>query len=246
MMIDCANAQWLGDIGVSARGVSHREVDGAGRLLVREAGWLPGVALNLSHTAGSITWFGALEGYRQAIGYHGRTQAGARAESTTATALAALRLGVRHDLGRDVVLTAALETDRWKRTIRGTATAAGLQERYRSERLLIGAGKTWRPTFAVLGADAAVVLSTPERMQVGFSGLLDPASLETRHGVGARIGARLRPAATPALELRSSLDWIRIGRSEDVAVTRNGHFAGTIAQPEHTRAALTLTLSALF
>ncbi|MFC5460024.1 hypothetical protein [Massilia niabensis] len=246
LTIDCASAQWLGEAGVGARRVSHREYDNSGRLLVRETGWLPGVVLKASRTAGSITGFGALDGYRRDIGYVGRTQAGVGADSTTATTLASLRLGASYDLGRGTALTAALETDRWKRTIRGTRTAAGLQERYRSERLIVGAGRTWHPALGVLGADAALVLSTPERMRVGFSGLLDPASLETQRGRGARIGARFVPVAAPALAFHGTLDSIRVARSEDVPVTRNGQFTGTIAQPKHTRTALTLTVSALF
>ena len=246
LTIDCARAQWLGEAGVGARRVSHREYDGSGHLLVRETGWLPGVALKASRTAGSITWFGTLDGYRGDIGYAGRTQAGIGADSTTATTLASLRLGAGYELGGATVLTAALEADHWKRTIRGTRAAAGLQERYRSERLILGAGRTWHPALGVLGADAALVLSTPERMRVGFSGLLDPASLETQRGRGARIGARFQPVAAPALAFHGTLDWVKVARSEDVPVTRNGQFAGTIAQPTHTRTALTLTLSALF
>lgn len=245
LTIDCAGAQWLGEAGVGARRVSHREYDGSGRLLVRETGWLPGVALKASRTAGNIAWFGALDGYRRDIGYVGRTQAGVGADSTTATTLASLRLGAGYALG-DTVLTAALETDRWKRSIRGTRAAAGLQERYRSERLILGAGRAWPAALGVLEADAALVLSTPERMRVGFSGLLDPASLETQRGRGARIGARFLPVAAPALAFHGTLDSIRVARSEDVAVTRNGQFAGTIAQPKHTRTALTLTVSVLF
>lgn len=246
LAVNCAHAQWLGDVGVGMRGVQHREVDAAGNRLVRETGWLPGVALNASYTAGRLTWFGALDGYRRAIRYQGRTQAGAAAESTTATTLAALRLGARYALGRDLHLAAALETDRWRRTIRASAGAAGLQERYRSERLVLGGGTRWQLAPGSVEADAAAVWSTPERMRVGFSGLLDPATLDTRSALGARIGLQFQPLATPVLALRSSLDWMRVARSGEVAVTRNGQFMGTIAQPEHTRVGLTLTLAALF
>lgn len=58
------------------------------------------------------------------------------------------------------------------------AGAAGLQEKTRTRRLIAGARRTWLPAatgeFAV---DAAVILAEPERLQVGFSGLLDPVSL---------------------------------------------------------------------
>ena len=76
-----------------------------------------------------------------------------------------------------------------------------------------------------------------------FSGLLDPVSLDTKRAHGIRIGVRIRPAVAPYLEMRSSVDWMKIPRSDDAPVTANGQYRGTIAQPEHTRQALTLTLS---
>lgn len=246
MLMPPASAQWQGKAGLGARGVGHTEYDGAGRRLVRESGWLPGLALDAAYRAGNLSWSGAADWYRADIGYRGQTQTGVAADSATATTLASVRLGATYALDCDVSITAALEADLWRRDIRGTGAALGLQERYRSERFLLGAVKAWHPAAGVVAAELAALFSTPERMRVGFSGLLDTASLETRHARGLRLGTSLRPSFAPALEVRGTYDWIRIGRSGDVPVMRNGQFAGTVAQPEHVRQGLTLTVSRLF
>lgn len=245
LLMQAAAAQWQGKAGLGLRHVSHAEYDGD-RVLVRERGWLPGVVLDGAYTAGSVGWFAAAEAYRAGIAYRGQTQSGTAARSRTATTLATLRLGGRYQLAADVSLTAALETDLWRRDIRGTGSAAGLRERYRSERLVVGAAQTWRPATGTVLTDFALVLSGPERLRVDFNGLLDQATLQTRRAPGLRLGASFYPAFAPSLELRTAYDWMRIGRSGDAPVTRNGRFAGTVAQPEHVRQGVSLTLSRLF
>lgn len=246
MLIHPASAQWQGKAGAGLRELSHTEDDSAGRRLVRESGWLPGVALGAAFTSGNLTWSAALDWYRGDIDYRGQTQAGSPATSTTHTALAMLHLGATYAFQHGYSANLALEGDYWKRDILGTGTSIGLQERYRSERLVAGMGKTWHPSAGMVAADIAVLFSTPEHMRVGFSGVLDRASLRTKRAPGLRIGALHRPAFAPALELRASFDWMKIGRSEDAPVTRMGQFAGTIAQPEHVRQGFTLNVSTLF
>lgn len=246
LLLHPASAQWQGKAGAGIRGVSHTEDDNAGRRLVRETGWLPGIALGAAYTSGNLTWSASADWYRGDIGYRGQTQAGRAATSTTATGLASLRLGAAYQIKRGYSAEAALESDYWKRDILGTNTGIGLQERYRSERLILGVGKAWHPPGGIVAANIAVVFSTPERMRVGFSGMLDRAALHTRSAQGTRIGAQYRPAFAPSLELRATFDWIRIARSADAPVTRNGQFVGTVAQPEHTRQGLTVNVSTLF
>lgn len=245
-LLPSASAQWQGSIGVSGRGVVHAEYDTAGHRVVRETGWLPGIALAASYQTGNVTLFGGADCYRDDIAYRGQTQAGVAANSRTATTLDAVRLGAAYAWGGGYALRAALELDRWQRDIAGAGRSVGLQETYRSARLIAGVGKTWQPGFGVLGADAAVVLSTPERMHVAFSGVIGPVSLDTKRGHGVRLGASLRPAFAPRLELRGSVDWIKVPRSDAVALNANNPFLGTVAQPEHTRQALSLTVAALF
>lgn len=246
LQVHPACAQWHGSVGVGGRSAIHNEYDMAGRRLVREAGWLPGLALDAGWTAGALTVGVSADGYRGSIGYHGQTQAGAAADSTTATTLASVRVGAAWAVGPGYSIHAALELDGWKRDIRGSGGNAGLQESYRTGRLLVGAGKTWRPAGGEVGADAALVISGAEHLKAGFSGLFDPVSFDTRPSRGIRIGARLRPAFARHLEVSARYSWSRIGRSGDAPLTRNGQFIGTVAQPEHDRQAFTLATAVAF
>lgn len=245
LLMHPAAAQWQGKAGLGVHHAGHAEYDGD-RVLVRESGWLPGVLLEGSYTSGKLSWFAAGDWYHAGIDYRGQTQSGTAASSRTATTLATLRLGGNYRLAADFSLTAAVEADLWRRDIRSTSAATGLQERYRSERFVVGAARTWRPAAGPVLTDLALLLSTPERMRVDFSGLLDQATLRTRRAPGLRLGASFYPAFAPSLELRAAYDWMRIKRSGDAPVTRNGRFVGTVAQPEHVRQGVSLTLSRLF
>ena len=208
---------------------------------------MPGTVLNAAFKAGRLTSFTEAEISKGSIEYHGQTQGGVAAESRTSMEVAVLRLGGAYAFGENYAALAALEWERSTRAIIGIEGTAGLQEKYRTRRLIAGARKTWHPAVAgAVAVDAGIVLSEPERLQVGFSGLLDPASLETRRSHGIRIGTTFRPAFAPWLEVRSRFDWARIPRSDDAPVTLNGQFRGTIAQPEHDMRAVTLTASAVF
>jgi hypothetical protein len=240
-----ARAEWQTSIGAGARSVTHTEYGPAGNQLVREDGWLPGASLQTGYRHGQLAWSGAADWYQGPIDYLGRTQAGAGARSTTATKLATARLGASYTLGGYAIL-AAVELDRWKRSIRGTAAGAGLQESYRSTRLLLGAGTHWQPAMGKVALEASALLAAPERMHIGFSGLYDPVTLDTRRGHGLRLGAALRPNGAPALELRGRADWLSVPRSGEAALTAQGAFRGTVTQPEHVRRGLTLELAYLF
>lgn len=238
-------AEWQTSIGVGARSVAHLEYGPAGNQLVREDGWLPGTSLQAGYRYNELAWSGAIDWYQGRIDYQGRTQAGAGARSTTATRLATARLGASYALGGYAIL-AAVELDRWERGIRGTTAGAGLQESYRSRRLLLGAGTRWQPALGTVALEASALLAAPERMRIGFSGLYDPVTLDTRRGHGLRLGAALRPAWAPALELRSRADWLTVPRSGEAALSAQGAFRGTVTQPEHVRRGLTLELAYLF
>jgi hypothetical protein len=238
-------AEWQTSVGAGARSVAHTEYGPAGNQLVREHGWLPGASLQAGYQHGQLAWFSALDWYQGRIDYLGRTQAGAGARSTTATRLATARLGGSYTLGSYAVL-AAVELDRWERGIRGTAAGAGLQESYRSTRLLLGAGTRWQPALGSVALEASALLATPERMHIGFSGLFDPVTLDTRRGHGLRLGAAIRPAWAPTLELRGRADWLTVPRSGEAVLSAQGAFRGTVTQPEHVRRGLTLELAYLF
>jgi hypothetical protein len=241
-----AQAQWQAGGGPGLRYAVHDEYDAAGHRLVRESGWLPGIALQAAYTAGELTWRAGAEGYRGNLDYDGRTQAGVPATSTTSTTLAAIHAGATYAFGGGMSVLALVETDRWRRDIAGTATATGLQESYRSTRVLAGVARTWRPAVGPLTAEAGLFLSTPEHMRVAFSGHYDPVSFDGGRVRGLRLGLALRPARIPWLELRTRYDHARTPRSGNVPLTMDGQFRGTITQPEHTRRALTLAVSATY
>ena len=245
-LIHPACAEWQGGVGPSVRNVTHTEYDTSGGRLVREDGWLPGVALDANYRSGKLNWLAGADWYHGNIDYTGRTQGGVAASSKTATGLASGHIGAAYALPDDYSVQATVELDRWKRDIQGTAGAAGLQETYRSTRLVAGGAKAWHPAVGRITVDAAAVVAAPERLHVGFSGVLDPVSFETHRSYGARLGAALRPAAVPWLEVRARYDWIKTPRSGEAAITAGGQFAGTVAQPEHVRQGMTLTVSALF
>lgn len=245
-LIHPACAEWQGSIGPSVRNVTHTEYGPTGRRLVKEDGWLPGLALDAAYRSGKLTWLAGADWYHGNIDYQGQTQLGAAASSRTSTGLASGRIGAAYALPYDYSVQALVEVDRWKRDIRGTAGAAGLQETYRSTRLVAGAHKNWHPAAGTVSVDAAAVVAAPERLHVGFSGLLDPVSFDTRRGYGARLGAAMRPAFAPWLEVRGRYDWLKTPRSADASVTANGLYAGTVAQPEHVRQGFTLTVAATF
>jgi hypothetical protein len=242
-----ACAEWQGALGSGAQRFDNTEFDRAGSTLVRETGWLPGVAARLVWQGDRLGFFVGGEAYQHGIAYHGQTQAGAPARSTSATRLIQLRAGVSYAINERIVGFVAREWDGWRRGIGAVAGAAGLQERSTSTRFLLGARGQWDgAAVGVLGIDGALVVAGPERLDVGFSGVLDAAALTTRRARGWRIGASMRPVALPRLELHVGFDTITVARSGDVPLTRNGQFIGTVAQPEHTRQAISVTLSALF
>ena len=242
-----ACAEWQGALGLGAQRFSNTEFDNAGTTLVRETGWLPGVAGRVVWQADRLGFFASGEAYQHGIAYRGQTQAGVPAQSTSATRLIQLRAGVSYAVSARVAGFVAGEWDDWRRGIESTAGATGLKERSVSKRFLLGARGQWDgATVGVLGIDGALVIAGPERLDVGFSGLFDGATLTTRRAHGWRIGASVRPSAAPRLELRSGFDRITVPRSGDVPLMRAGQFIGTIAQPEHARRAIILTLSTSF
>lgn len=168
------------------------------------------------------------------------------AGSTTSTTLASVGLGATWAVGDDLALLASIEADRWRRGIAGTASAIGLQERYRLARLYAGAVRTGRFAAGTLAADASLFTSTPERIHVGFSGRFDPAVLGGARTHGLRLGLALRPAQAPWLELRGRFDRAAASRSGNAPLTLHGQYRGSIAQPEHVRQSVTLTVSALY
>lgn len=129
----------------------------------------------------------------------------------------------------------ALEWDHWRRDIEGRGAVLGLRERYDAWRLLGGA-QIWLGQWP-LGSPSLrglLVLSAPERMPVRFEqDVFGAATLDTSSGVGARLALGLSRIAEYALDVEANYEWLRVARSEDAPLRRNGLVAGSLAQPEH-------------
>ncbi|MBK4736410.1 hypothetical protein [Noviherbaspirillum pedocola] len=239
------HAEWKHALGIAERQFTVDEYAPSGRRIVREQGWMPGVEARTTYLTGAWAWSAEAEWHGGDISYRGQTQFGAPASSSTGTGLLQLRSKLAYAFADAWSAFAALEWQRWRRDIRGTANAAGLNELTRSQRLLLGlewgerhnASSPW-------SASAALVLARPERLGVRFSGLYDDAEFDTRSAVGARLGTAWRIGKQ--WQLHADFDWMRVPRSDDAPLTRNGAFAGMVAQPEHKMRSITLGLRYLF
>jgi hypothetical protein len=237
----CAQAQYAASIAPSLRHASVSEYSPAGVSIVRESGWLPGVAGRLAYRSGAWEVFGAAALFQSDIDYDGQLQNGQPYRSETATRMAEAQLGLCYRVLDATDIVAALGFDSWRRHIKGSGKAIGLQEDTRSGRLLIGVEQAWRlGSDGQLTASGSLVHATPERLRIGFSGLLDDVTVRTRPATGYQLALRYRPEPASKLALGAHFDYIRVPRSAAYQVTRDGRAAGEITQPEHVRRNLTL------
>ena len=73
-----ASAGWQASVETGARSVTNTEWSPAGRRLVRETGWIPGLGLQAQYRSPdrlpAVTWFGAAEGAGGNLDYRGQSQ----------------------------------------------------------------------------------------------------------------------------------------------------------------------------
>ena len=243
----CAQAQYAASIEPSLRYASVSEYSPAGERIVRENGWLPGVAGRLAYRSDAWEVFGAAALFQGDIDYDGQLQNGQPYRSKTGTRMAEAQLGLRYRVLDATDIVAALAVDSWRRHIRGSGKAIGLQEDTRSGRLLIGVEQAWRfGSDGQLTAGASLVHAAPERLRIGFSGLLDDVTVRTRSANGYLLALRYRPEQASKLALGAQFDYIRVPRSAAYQVTRDGRAAGEVTQPEHVRRNVTLSVQYRF
>jgi hypothetical protein len=234
------SAQWKFSVGSGARHVRMTEYEINGQQLVREDGWLPGLALNaVFHQRG---WHYGVSGevYRSNLNYEGRLQNGAPFATDTATTQSRVTAELARELNENVRAIGALEYDQWQRNVLGRGSIAGVNERYASGRLLVGAATTAQPFSAVnVEFKGLLVLAHPERLRVRFDNqLYDNAHLSTKPAIGLRLALTARPFTLPNLSFAADFEWMQIKRSDDAILRRNGTPVGTVAQPEHRRSAI--------
>lgn len=238
-----ARAECGASIAASVLQWTVEEHAASGRRLVRESGWLPGVELRDSCSRSGWRVFGTAAFHGGSIDYQGQTQFGTPLNSTTGTHLIRLATGLDREIGKSLALFTQIEWFRWTRDIRGGGNVAGLNERSDSWHLAIGARKTpFQTGIGMISADAAVLLSTPENVQVDFSGILDPASLRTKPGVGIRLHGGWKRDPMSPIELVVAFDALRVPQSDPVPAFKHNAFAGTISQPEHDLRSISASL----
>lgn len=236
------HAQWTSALGIAARQFTLNEYDAAGRRIVREQGWLPGLEGRLAYRSGDWTLSAQASHYQHDIAYHGQTQSGVPVDSRTGTALTQSGAGIAYAVNPMLSASLAVELERWRRDIQDVGRVRGLQERTLSRRALLGLDAKFATTYGEVMAGAALLFAAPEKLRVGFSGQFDDVSFDTRPAHGMRLGLGWQPAAWPNLELHAGLDWWKVARSGDAALNRNGRHAGTVAQPEHAVASMRLAV----
>jgi hypothetical protein len=243
-----AFAQWQFSAGAGLRQVRVVESDRNGRQLVQEDGWLPGLDLRAEYAWQDYRFGVAGEIYRRDLGYQGSLQNGAPFSTDTETTLSRIRFDVTRRVGDHGRLMAGVEWDEWRRNILGRGAVLGLNERTRSWRLLAGGGaRVLQSSTANVDLDASLVLAAPEKLSVSFQNrIYDDAQFSTRSAVGVRLALGVQPTAVPAMTISVDFDWLRVPRSDDAVLRRNGVAVGTLAQPEHSRRAFGIRMNYRF
>jgi hypothetical protein len=216
------------------------ETGANGRQLTKEHGWMPGLELKANYQLRDWQFGVAGEAYGGDIRYDGRLQNGVPFSSDTATRQSRVGVEIGHRITEAARLIGVIEYDFWRRNIHGRGSVLGMNERYTSWRLLTGAETRFGQwSAASVSFKSLLVLARPERLRVRFDRqLFDDADFSTKPAIGARLEWGLQPAAFPNLSFEADFDWLRIRRSDNAVLRRNGAAVGTVAQPEHQRTAL--------
>lgn len=239
-----ALAQWQILVAPGARHFHMTENDPNGRRLVKEEGWLPGVQATVERTMDD--WRISLHGerFQGGLNYDGQVQSGSAFTSNTDTAQSRIALETARTISDRMELIGGIEYELWRRRVHGQGGTAGVTEHYRSWRLLAGVD-AGLPAFAGMNSRLRFMLvaAKPERLDVRFDNqLFDDAHFSTKPAVGARLGLALQPGMDTKLSFTADLDWLKVRRSNDAPLLKNGFTAGTVTQPEHVKTSLTLGL----
>jgi hypothetical protein len=229
---------------MSARtGMQHTELteyDIDGRELVREHGWMPGAGVRAIYAWQA--WQLAIDGstYRRSITYDGRLQNGTPFATDTDASQDRLGIDAAWRLNDTASLVGGIEWEHRNRRIHGQATVGGLDERSTSWRLLAG-GKLQlaQLSVAAIDAKAQLVFAQAEHLRVRFDQqIFDDVSFSTKPAIGLRTAFTIVPTSMPRLSATLEFDWMRIRRSDESVLSKNGLQEGSVTQPEHRRRTL--------
>lgn len=217
-------------------GLSYRQVeehDARDRRLLTETGFAPAVSAGLGLTAGPAWIDGGVELSRHVLDYQGRSQLGRALETRSDYRGGRWWLGARLPVGEAWSIGIRWERSDVRRAIRATASAAGLDERYRSDWASLGlrrhvAGRS------IDWVEAELVHSLGGTVRVASPGLIDPVSLPQGTRQGLRLQARIPLAPGPGrvdLALEPALSYLQSRASAVRVWTSEGVPQGRIGQP---------------
>jgi hypothetical protein len=235
-----AHAQWAFSAGGGIQHMELKEYDTIGRELVREHGWMPGLDARADYAREAWRFGLQASTWRGSIPYDGRLQSGSAFISDTSTTQDRITADVAYRLSDTLSTIGGIEWEHRTRTIHGSGSANGLDERTTSWHLLAGL-RTRLGQLAGCDVDltAMAVAAQPEHLQVRFDNhAYDEARLSTKPATGLRASLSILPSSMPRLSATLEFDWMRVRRSDDAMLSTNGMPAGTVAQPEHRRRTL--------
>lgn len=245
---ETAYAQWQTSVTAGLSQVSTVEKDQNGHQLVDEHGLLPGVELNEKYAGKN--WRVGLTGevYGGNIDYDGQSQGGTGFSSQTRTRLYRIRTEAEYNITEATVLIGGIEWEYWQRDILGQGATLGMDERYKTWRLLVGAQtRILQTSWADVNLKALLVESSPEHLNVNFGNqVFDEAELSTKPATGVRATLGVQPKAFPHIGIETEFEWTHIGRSGNAILTKDGVPVGTVAEPDHVRKALSVKVTYRF
>jgi hypothetical protein len=221
---------WL---GLSATSFNYEEFDDTGVSLDREEGWLPGVQAGLARDYGrwfletTLNWSSGQVDYTSPA-----------ASSTTDEDIGNLEMigGIPlHFTGRQrISVVAGAGYREWRRDIRPTPAASGLDETYRWGYAVVGLrGERSLDAGNRVVVDLQLTRTIHPDIQVHFDHSYDDVSLE----LGAENGFRVNLMFDRKLDgsktfwLMPWYEYWELGRSSDSVLSSNGVPVGTVFEP---------------
>jgi hypothetical protein len=243
-----ASAQWTMSAAAGLQHTELKEYDPGGRELVREHGWMPGAGVRAEYALS--TWQFGIDAstYRRSITYDGRLQNGAAFATDTDAAQDRVGADAAYRLSETASLLGGIEWEHRNRRINGQATAGGLDERSTSWRLLAGGKlRLAQLSAATIDAKAQLVFAQAERLHVRFDQqVFDDVSFSTKPAIGLRTAFTFVPTSLPKLSATFEFDWMKVRRSDESPLSKNGLREGTVTQPEHRRRTLSAVVAYRF
>ncbi len=231
------------NIAASLLHFDYQEFNDAGKLLLRENGFIPGLMLGMSQTSERWVFAGDFAFHGGDVLYTGQTQTGIPITTRTTQNIVDIAMRTEYWIDDKQSLNYALYLGAgyhyWKRDILPTTTAggkpvSGLLEVY-----------TWWSGFLGMKAeiyqsatsrwllDARLMQTIKPTIAIDFNGRFDNATL----ALGERLGFRLALPSRYTINRSTSLniepyaESYELGRSKASPLTKNGAEVGTVFEP---------------